>query len=412
MMIPAFPDNPCGGGGGTGTVTSVALTAPAIFAVANSPVTTAGSLDITLVTQTANRVFASPATGVPAVPTFRTLVAADLGTGTASATTVLRGNMTWGDATIVGWTPTVNTASPNNTVNASRLLVNTTSANGDAVIQPKGTGSILGDLPDNAIAGGNKRGTYAVDLQLERTNANQVALGNYSALIAGLSNRAEGIYSAVLGGTSNFVSGSSSIILGGSSNTVSANVGAILAGSSHSVTAEFATVIGGGGGVANAYNQKVYSAAAGQSSGTRQQEEYIVTRATTSGIDGNTVIELTANGNAPLFSGTPNQIRISDNAVYAFTGIVAAYGADTAAGTRYSYCAEFSGVVRRLNAATITLVGCPAVTVLGDDSASKLVFDIQVDTTNNALRLLGQNNVGINAYGIWNAYVQLTKIGF
>jgi hypothetical protein len=412
MMIPAFPDNPCSGGG-TGTVTSVGITTPAIFAVSNSPITTSGDIAITLVNQSPNLVFASPTTAPAAPPTFRTLVAPDLGTGTANVNTVLRGDMTWGDATaIVGWTPSLNTSAPNNTVNASRLLVNSTSANGDAVIQPKGTGALLGDLPDGTSAGGNKRGIYAVDLQLERTNANQVALGNYSALIAGSQNRAEGIYSAVLGGVSNFVSGTSSIILGGSSNTVSANIGAILSGSSHSITAEFATIVGGGGGVANAYNQKVYSAAAGQASGTRQQEEYIVTRGTTSGIDGNALVELTCNGFAPLFASTPNQISVSNNAVYAFRGIVAAFGADTNAGTRYTYCAEFKGVVRRLNAATITLVGCPTVTVLADDSSSKLVFDIQVDTVNNALRLLGQNNVGINAYGVWNAHVQLTKIGF
>ena len=36
-----------GGGGGSGTVTSVALTMPSAFSVANSPVTTSGSLDVT-----------------------------------------------------------------------------------------------------------------------------------------------------------------------------------------------------------------------------------------------------------------------------------------------------------------------------------------------------------------------------
>lgn len=67
-----------GGGGGTGTVTSVALAMPAIFSVAGSPVTTAGTFTVTLANQAANLVFAGPAAGAAATPTFRALVAADL----------------------------------------------------------------------------------------------------------------------------------------------------------------------------------------------------------------------------------------------------------------------------------------------------------------------------------------------
>lgn len=66
------------GGGGSGTVTSVALTAPSILSVAGSPVTTAGTLALSLANQNANLVFAGPATGAAAAPTFRSLVASDL----------------------------------------------------------------------------------------------------------------------------------------------------------------------------------------------------------------------------------------------------------------------------------------------------------------------------------------------
>lgn len=62
----------------TGTVTSVALSLPAIFTVSGSPVTTSGTLTATLANQTANTVFAGPTTGVAAAPTFRSLVAADI----------------------------------------------------------------------------------------------------------------------------------------------------------------------------------------------------------------------------------------------------------------------------------------------------------------------------------------------
>jgi hypothetical protein len=53
-----------------GSVTSVGLAMPVIFTVSGSPVTTSGTLTATLNTQAANSVFAGPATGIPAAPTF------------------------------------------------------------------------------------------------------------------------------------------------------------------------------------------------------------------------------------------------------------------------------------------------------------------------------------------------------
>lgn len=65
--------------GGGGTVTSVGLSAPSsILSVSGSPVISAGTLALSLVTQTANTVWAGPTTGSAANPTFRALVAADI----------------------------------------------------------------------------------------------------------------------------------------------------------------------------------------------------------------------------------------------------------------------------------------------------------------------------------------------
>jgi hypothetical protein len=79
--------------GGGGTVTSVALTAPSIFTVAGSPVTTSGTLALSLSTQTANTFFAGPSSGGAAAPTFRGIVFGDLsglvGTG---VNTIAAGN--------------------------------------------------------------------------------------------------------------------------------------------------------------------------------------------------------------------------------------------------------------------------------------------------------------------------------
>ena len=63
---------------GTGTVTSVGLSAPSILSVANSPVTGSGTLALSLATQSAALVFAGPTSGGAAAPTFRALALTDL----------------------------------------------------------------------------------------------------------------------------------------------------------------------------------------------------------------------------------------------------------------------------------------------------------------------------------------------
>jgi trimeric autotransporter adhesin len=66
-------------GGGSGTVTSVGLSLPAsVFNVTGSPVTTSGTLTGNFNNQSANTVFAGPASGPSAPPTFRPLVVADI----------------------------------------------------------------------------------------------------------------------------------------------------------------------------------------------------------------------------------------------------------------------------------------------------------------------------------------------
>lgn len=77
--------------GGSGTVTSVALSAPAsILSVSGSPITGAGTLTLSLATQTANLVWAGPASGGAATPTFRALVSADIPTSLLNITGSIR----------------------------------------------------------------------------------------------------------------------------------------------------------------------------------------------------------------------------------------------------------------------------------------------------------------------------------
>jgi len=81
-----FAANFSGGGGGVGTVTSVALTVPSEFSVSGSPVTTSGTLAVSKANQSANGVFAGPTSGGAAAPTFRALVSADIPNNAADTT--------------------------------------------------------------------------------------------------------------------------------------------------------------------------------------------------------------------------------------------------------------------------------------------------------------------------------------
>jgi hypothetical protein len=78
---------------GTGSVSSVGLSLPAIFTVTNSPVTSSGTLTGTLASQAANLVFASP-DAASGVPSFRSLTATDLPSTAVTAGAYTNANIT------------------------------------------------------------------------------------------------------------------------------------------------------------------------------------------------------------------------------------------------------------------------------------------------------------------------------
>ena len=67
---------------GTGSVQSVGLYAPGIFNITGSPVTGRGTMVMAINSQSANKVFAGPVSGIAASPSFRSLEFSDLPAGT------------------------------------------------------------------------------------------------------------------------------------------------------------------------------------------------------------------------------------------------------------------------------------------------------------------------------------------
>ena len=248
--------------------------------------------------------------------TTGTIGTARLATGTANSTTFLRGDQTWQTITggVAGFTGSQNTASPNNTVNASRLLVDAVSTNADAVIQPKGSGAVLAQLPDSATTGGNKRGANAVDLQTVRSAAGRVASGAASVVVGGQGNAAGSAQSVTVGGLNNQNFGSWAGIVAGQNNSCNTNYQFIGSGLNNSASyqAEYSVVVSGwsnqigsvnstsygfvGTGVSNTANQWYATVLNGQQNTANGQYATIINGNQNSANDNVTIVAGSNNG--------------------------------------------------------------------------------------------------------------------
>lgn len=110
-------------------------------------------------------------------------------------------------------------------------------------------------------SGGNARGTDAVDLQVSRVVATQVASGTNAAIGGGLNNTASAAASTVAGGQSNNASGAGAFIGSGGSNIASAISSGVLCGDSNTARSLESVVCGGlnnFAGDAGAANQRAF----------------------------------------------------------------------------------------------------------------------------------------------------------
>jgi hypothetical protein len=191
---------------------------------------------------------ASPTfTGTVTAPT---LVSGDVtypntdGTAGQVLTTDGSGELSWTD-TYDGLTHFTESTYTNSGKTGVKLLATNAEADVDVVIGSKGTGALLAQEPDGTEAGGNNRGNNAVDLQMVRDDANQVASGNFSTISGGDKNRASGGRSTVSGGRSNTATGTYSTISGGENNTATTFHSTVSGGRSNTASSNYTTVSGG-----------------------------------------------------------------------------------------------------------------------------------------------------------------------
>lgn len=236
-------------------------------------------------------------------------------------------------------------------------------AQANLALVPRGTGGLLAAVPDNAVLGGTARGQYAVDFQLARTAASEVASGDYSVVAGGVSNTAGAPYAAVSGGQSNLATGIYACVGGGTLNTASGELTAISGGLQNTASGLRSVV---GGGQLNVASNP-YSAVLGGTGNTAS--------GTYSSVAGG--ISNTASGDYSHASG--RQSSAQHQGAYVISDSTAAAFASTA---NNQYCARFNGGYNYIggpvtvnNFITNYYMDAPVVTV---DAQTVTIFTIPI----------------------------------
>jgi len=120
-------------------------------------------------------------------------------------------------------------------------------------------------------AGGNARGTNAVDLQVVRSAPSQVASGDYSTLGGGVENVSSGMGATVGGGQKNVSSGTLSTVAGGGYNIASGFTATVGGGDQNRATGDRSVIPGGSANEASAW----YSFAAGLRAKSRHEASFV-----------------------------------------------------------------------------------------------------------------------------------------
>jgi len=169
-------------------------------------------------------------------------------TGTSKTITVAAPQLELG-ATANTYIPTTTTAvygTP--TLSFSGVSTIGLESTGALFVQPAGTGALQAQATTSTTAGGNARGTQAVDWQTARNAASQVSSSTQSVVGGGFGNTASNVASTVAGGALNVVNQPYGGILSGQQNAVTLNYASVVGGLSNTGSGYYGFV---GGGTSN-----------------------------------------------------------------------------------------------------------------------------------------------------------------
>lgn len=336
------------------------------------------------------------------------------------------------------FTEAQNTSAPNATVPVDSLTAVSAATNADFAIRPKGNGAILGNIPDNTAAGGNKRGAGAVDLQLNRASASQVASGTNS-FVAGISCTASGAQGAAAIGDRNISSGIFSFSAGALSTAsnqastalgqqcTSSAIGSFTVGLQNTSSGSYSFSSGAESTASAQYSfthgyksaasgeasfalgnhittnsvtgrfSRGYALGAGfQAQGETQKSDFFLSKRTTD----NTATTVTVAGGA---ASTTNQVILLNNSAYRFKGTIIG----KQSGSTNVAAWDVDGIiVRGANAASTTL-SLGNVTLVQNTPAWGTPT-LAADTTNGGLRV---QVTGASATNIqWTAAIETTEV--
>ena len=280
--------------------------------------------------------------------------------------------------------------------------------NSSLVLTPKGNGAfILGSKPDGTLVGGNARGDIAVDLQMSRYSAENVAGGNFSVIAGGSDNKitpgADG--AIVCGGYGNTASRSFAVCNGGQLNTASDYFAVVNGGERNTASAEF-TLASGYKAVANRLGMEARANGSFSTStpGDAQRGTMILTRTLLSSSPQNLGVNNSLPSGADITTAT--QFILMDNQ----TVMVDAFIIGRSSSGTSNACYQRRCLIKRdVGAATTAIIG--SVQTIGTDIESNAAWDatLTANTTDGGLNVVVTGtNTSIN----WFAELQFREVIF
>lgn len=253
------------------------------------------------------------------------------------------------------------------------------------VLNPTGTGAISAHVANGAAGGGNNRGQYAVDLQMARSTAAQVASGNYSAVLGGLGSTASGAY-AVAAGQGNTASGLNSVsfgYFGTASGSFSINLSA-----GGTASASFSTAFGY---YPSSYNDGMIAHASGafSAAGDAQSGQMVARASTTDATPTDLGLGLSGTSRISVPANSSGRARII------ITARRATAGAETMTWTRE--VAWQRGVAASTTTVDVQTIGTDRGYSGGAWGAGPAwTIGITADTTNGAIKITGTGAAATN----------------